>query len=341
MKVIKVLGIDLAKNIFQLHGCDETGREVLSKQLSRKRLVEFVSKLPVCVIGMEACGGAHHWGRTFEKMGHEVRMVSPQYVKAYVRGNKTDRNDARAIAECVSRTGMRLVPIKSLHQQEVQMIHCVRRRAVKNRTGLSNEIRGMLAECGYAIPVGYPALKRAILEIVSSERCELSRDTCELLLEMRSELLMWDEKIESYERRLSMVVKESAVCQRLMRIPGIGPITVTAIWAHVGNALLFKNGRQFSAYLGLVPKQYSSGGKSRLMGISKRGDKYIRQLLIHGARAVIRYAADKTDARSLWIQRIDTERGRNKACVALANKNARIIWALMAKGTEYKQPTAA
>jgi transposase len=341
MKMIKVLGIDLAKNIFHVHGTDETGREILSKKLARKKLVEFVQKLPPCVIGMEACGGAHHWGRTFGKMGHEIRLVAPQYVKPFVRGDKTDRNDAMAIAECVTRPGMRFVALKSLSQQELQFVHCVRRRLVKNRTMLSNELRGILSECGYAIPTGYASLKREILRIVSDEKSPLADATHELILEMHSEFLMLDEKIAKYEKLLLSSARENEVCRRLMKIPGIGPITSTAVWAHVGSALLFKNGRQFAAYLGLVPKQHSSGGKTRMQGISKRGDQYIRQLLIHGARAVVRFSENKTDARSIWINRIDNERGRNKACVALANKNARVIWALMARGEEYKEPLAA
>lgn len=341
MTEVKVVGIDLAKEIFQVHGMNREGRELFSKRVTRSKLLEFVGKLPRCVIGMEACGGAQHWGREFKKLGHEVRLVGPQYVKAYVRGEKTDRNDAAAIAECVSRLGMKLVALKSVGQQEVQALHRVRQRLVRNRTRLGNELRGMMSEFGYVMGRGYKSLKAGILKVVSEEGSPLSEKLKRVLLELRGELLELDRKIGDYEKLLLELCREVRVCRRLLGIPGVGPITATAIWAHVGNALMFKNGRQFAAYLGLVPRQHSSGGKTRLLGISKRGDRYIRQLLVHGARAVIRYSENKEDSRSRWIQRIDRERGRNKACVALANKNARVIWALMTKEEEYRTPRAS
>lgn len=337
METIKILGIDLAKNIFHVHGCDEHGRELVSKKISRKKLAEFVVQLPKCVIGMEACSGAHYWGRKFAEMGHEIRLVAPQYVKPYVRGDKTDRNDAAAIAECVSRHQVRCVAVKSVRQQEVQALHRVRERLVTNRTALSNELRGILAEFGYAIPTGYQALKVVVLRIVEDAESPFSDTMRRTLLEMRSELLELDKRIAVYETEFETMCKEEDYCKRLLEIPGVGPITATAIWAHVGSAHHFKNGRQFSAYLGLVPKQHSSGGKQRLLGITKRGDGYIRRLLIHGARSVVRFSDKKTDARSLWIARLDRDRGRNKACVALANKNARVIWALMKTGKDYRQ----
>lgn len=341
MRMIKILGIDLAKSIFHVHGCDEEGRELVSKRLSRKKLAEFVAQVPRCVIGMEACSGAHYWGRKFTEMGHEVRLVAPQYVKPYVRGDKTDRNDAAAIAECVSRPSMRFVAVKSVEQQEVQALHRVRERLVVNRTALSNELRGILAEFGYAIPTGYQALKAAVLGIVEDAESPFSDVLRRTLLGMRSELLQLDERIAAYDDEFSKMCKKADVCRRLIQIPGVGPITATAIWAHVGSAAHFKNGRQFSAYLGLVPKQHSSGGKQRLLGITKRGDGYIRRLLVHGARAVVRFSEKRTDPRSRWIMRLDRERGRNKACVALANKNARVIWAMMATGHNYRPSLAA
>lgn len=340
MRMIKILGIDLAKSIFHVHGSDAEGREVVSKRLSRKRLAEFVAQLPPCVIGMEACGSAHDWGRKFTEMGHEVRLVAPQYVKPYVRGDKTDRNDAAAIAECVSRPSMRFVAVKSVGQQEVQALHRVRERLVGNRTALSNELRGILAEFGYAIPTGYQALKTAVLGIVEDAESPFSDVLRRTLLAMRSELLQLDARIVAYEGEFDKICKEADVCRRLIQIPGVGPITATAIWAHVGSAGHFKSGRQFSAYFGLVPKQHSSGGKQRLLGITKRGDGYIRRLLIHGARSVVRFSEKKTDPRSAWIVRLDRERGRNKACVALANKNARVIWAMMATGHDYRPSLA-
>lgn len=340
MEAIKVLGIDLAKSVFQLHGFDEVGRTVLSKQLNRKGLVSFVSRLKSCVIGMEACGGSHHWGRMFREMGHEVRLVAPQYVKAFVRGNKTDRRDAQAIAECVSRLGMRWVAVKTIRQQEIASMHRIRERLVRNRTSLSNEIRGILNEFGHVIPTGMKKLEETLLVLAGDCDNGLSEDMRQMITEARTELRELTEKIRLYEGRLEKVCRETEVCQRLTKIAGVGPMTATAIVSHVGDAKVFKNGREMSAYFGLVPGQHSSGGKTVLKGITKRGDRTIRKLLIHGARAVVRFSEGRKDPLRTWVNRIDKSRGRNKACVALANKNARVIWALMAKGEHYKERVA-
>lgn len=338
MKEIKLIAIDLAKHIFQIHGCDERGQEVLSRQIkSRGKLREFMMKLKPCVVGMEASGGSHHWGRLFKEMGHEVRMVAPQFVKPFVRGEKNDRNDARAIAEAIRRPEMRFVSVKSLAQQDVQSLHRIRSRLVKTRTMLSNEARGILGEYGVAIGVGHKRLKEELLRISGNEDSGFSDLMRRELIEIHRELRELDRRILEIEKYFIESCKANDVCKRLMTIPGVGPMTSTAIWAHVGSGSLFKNGRQFAAYFGLVPRQNSSGGKARLGSITKRGDRYIRQLLIHGARSVIRFNAWKKDPRSLWIDRIDRERGRNKACVALANKNARIIWVLMTRNESYKE----
>lgn len=338
MKEIKLIAIDLAKHIFQIHGCDERGQEVLSRQIkSRGKLREFMMKLKPCVVGMEASGGSHHWGRLFKEMGHEVRMVAPQFVKPFVRGEKNDRNDARAIAEAIRRPEMRFVSVKSLAQQDVQSLHRIRSRLVKTRTMLSNEVRGILGEYGVAIGVGHKRLKEELLRISGNEDSGFSDLMRRELIEIHRELRELDRRILEIEKYFVESCKANDVCKRLMTIPGVGPMTSTAIWAHVGSGSLFKNGRQFAAYFGLVPRQNSSGGKARLGSITKRGDRYIRQLLIHGARSVIRFNAWKKDPRSLWIDRIDRERGRNKACVALANKNARIIWVLMTRNESYKE----
>lgn len=334
----RTLGIDLAKNIFYVSMMDAKGNEILSKSFRRKKLVEFVTKQEVMIIGMEACGGAHHFGRLFQEMGHEVRLVAPQFVKPFVRGEKNDKNDARAIAECVMRPNMRFVAVKSIKQQELQMWHRMRSGLVNQRKSLSNELRGLLAEFGYVMPTGYRALEKKIIEIVSLAESPFEDRTKDLLLQMRMDLVNLEKRILGYEEMFARLCREVDVCKRLIQIEGVGIITATAIWAHVGEASRFKNGRQFAAYLGLVPKQNSSGGKVRLSGITKRGDKTIRQLLIHGARAVVRFADKRltTSRKHRWVHRIDKERGRNKACVALANKNARTIWALMYYGTEYK-----
>lgn len=340
MRSIKVLGIDLAKNVFQVHGYDEGGYTVLTKTLKRKELSEFISRLDLCVIGMEACGGAHYWGRKFKAMGHEVKLVAPQYVKAFVRGNKTDSRDAQAIAECVSRPEMKQVAIKTERQQEIAAIHRVRERLVRNRTALGNEMRGLLHEFGYVIPVGIKWVETSLLEYASDGENNLSADFRELLIEARSELKELTRKIKQYEQKLESISKEIEICQRLLKVPGVGAITATAIVAHIGDAKVFKNGREMAAYLGLVPKQNSSGGKTVLLGISKRGDRTIRRLLIHGARSVIQFSGGKTDPLRQWVSRLDDRRGRNKASVALANKNARIIWVLMARGESYRVPVA-
>ena len=336
MENIKVLGIDLAKNVFQLHGYSESGKTVLSKAVKRGELVEFVSKLKPCVIGMEACGGSHHWGRLFEAMGHEVRLVAPQYVKGFVRGNKTDRRDAQAIGECVSRPEMRLVALKTRRQQEIASMHRVRDRLVRSRTALSNEVRGLLHEFGDVVGTGMKKLLDALLLHAGDAEHGLSEDFRSLLIEARVELMELSQKIRGHEQQIEKISQASEVCRRLVQVPGVGPITATALVAHVGNARVFKNGREMSAYLGLVPRQHSSGGKTQLLGITKRGDKSLRRLLIHGARSVVRLSAERNDPLRKWVHRIELMRGRNKAVVALANKNARILWALIAKGENYR-----
>lgn len=341
MSTIKVLGIDLAKNVFHVHGNDEVGRMVFSKRLSRRSLVDFVVQLKPCVIGMEACGGSHHWGRLFRQMGHEVKMVAPQYVKAFVRGNKTDSRDAAAIAECVTRPSMRFVAVKTTRQQEIASMHRIRERLVRQRTALGNEMRGILNEFGYAIPVGMKKLETMLLLLARDAENDLSQEMRQMLIEARTELREITEKIGLYETRLVQVCRDLEVCQRIVKIEGVGPMTATAIVAHVGDARIFKNGREMSAYFGLVPGQNSSGGKIVMKGITKRGDRTIRKFLIHGARSIVRFSENKTDPLRSWVNRIDKTRGRNKACVALANKNCRIIWALMARGEHYRSRAIA
>lgn len=337
MKTVSVIGIDLAKTIFHVHAVDKHGVEIYKKKLSRQKMVELITQTPPCTIAMEACATAHYWGRTFSNMGHQIKLIAPQHVKPFVRGEKNDWNDAKGIAQCAQIADMRFVAVKSIVQQEIQSLHRIRERYVGNRTALGNEIRGILAEYGYAIATGYAKLKAQILTITQSEDCPLSSDLKKILQDLREELMDLDKKILDIEKIFMDLCRKTDVCKRLIKIPGVGVITATAIWSHIGDAQVFKNGRAFAAYLGLVPRQHSSGGKSKLGRITKRGDKYIRKLLIHGARAVVRFCELKKDSRSLWIQRIDHERGRNKACVALANKNARIIWAIVAHGTEYQE----
>lgn len=335
MKKISTLGIDLAKNVFQLHGVDSLGKTVIRKSVRRSQLIEFIAKLPVCLIGMEACSGSSYWARKFNKMGHTAKLMSPQFVKPYVKSNKNDRNDAEAICEAVARPNMRFVSIKQIWQQDIQCLHRVRQRLIKNRTALVNEIRGLLNEYGIIIPMNIQNIAKHlpfILEDASNELTELSRDIFQKLYE---EYKIINERVEDYDLKIKEISESNEICCRLQKIEGVGPLTSTAIISAVGDAKVFKNGRQMAAWLGLVPRQNSSGGKSVLLGISKRGDTYLRSLLVHGARSTVRYAKNKTDSRSHWIKEKETTRGYNKATVAVANKNARIIWALMVNGSQY------
>lgn len=332
---IKILGIDLAKNIFQLHGVDEKGKEVINKRLSRSQLPSFIANLPPCLIGMEACGGANYWARKFKSYGHDVKLMSPQYVKPYVKTNKNDANDAKGICEAVSRPSMHFVSSKSVEQQDIQSLHRIRSGFIQERTALVNQIRGLLAEYGIVVPQGITRVRKQLSDITADMGNELTSIMREMLSELYICFTEKDERIEQMDMKLIQLCKQSEVCQRLIKVEGIGPITATALVAAVGDAKIFKNGRHMAAWLGLVPKQSSSGGKQVLLGISKRGDRYLRMLLIHGARAVMQFVTHKTDSKSLWLKNLSQRRGKFKAYVALANKNARIIWALMTKNTQY------
>lgn len=334
---VSTLGIDLAKAVFQLHGVNAQGQVTLTRRLSRKKLLPFLANLPPCLIGMEACGGAHYWAREMHKLGHEVKLMAPQFVKPYVKGNKTDGNDAAAICEAVSRPRMRFVPINTLEQQDIQAMHRIREQLVKNRTALANQIRGLLHEYGLVMPSGISRLRAQLPLILEEAENGLSDVARELINELYERLRTLDEQVAQSDRRIQQVFRQDERCQRLGQVEGIGPLIATAFLAAVGDAHVFHNARQLSAWLGLVPKQHSSGGKSRLLGISKRGDRYLRALLIHGARTVVQHAAQKSDARSEWINRLCQRRGKNITAVAVANKNARILWALLARGETYRQ----
>lgn len=337
MEKVTTLGIDLAKNIFQLHGVDEHGKVILSKRLSRARLKEFMVNLPVCLVGMEACGGANYWARLFQRYGHTVKLMSPQFVKPYVKSNKNDCKDAEAIAEAVRRPTMRFVPIKQVAHQDIQCTHRIRERLVHNRTALSNEMRGLLQEYGIVIAEGLSKLRKEMPLILEDASNELTDSSRELFSELLQELKEMDGQIAVYNQKIQAIFQGNEVCQRISQVEGVGPITATAIVAAVSDPRAFKNGRQLSAWLGLVPRQNSSGGKTVLLGISKRGNQYVRTLLVHGARSVLRTCGNKKDRRSLWLLQKEKTRGFNRACVALANKNARVIWALMVNKTEYRK----
>lgn len=337
MKNITVLGIDLAKDVFQVHGVDKKGKKVVSKRLSKTKLVEFMAKLTPCLVGMEACGSAHYWARQFEKMGHKVKLMAPQFVKPYVKSNKNDFNDAEAIAEAVTRPSMRFVPKKNVEQQSIQSIHRSRDLLVGQRTALCNHIRGLLLEFGITLAKGVSQISKKVLLIIEDAENELTPDVRELMKDHVEFLGENNKKIEKLTKKINQIAEKDERCQRLMEVEGIGPMTATAVVASVGNATEFKNGREMAAWIGLVPRQSSSGNKKVLLGISKRGDRYLRRLLIHGGRAVVKTCADKEDKRHLWVKSKKDKMGVNKAAVAVANKNARIIWALLAKNEHYKK----
>ncbi len=331
-----VLGIDLAKNSFQLHGVDSDGEVVLTKKLTRAKLTTFIAQLPVCLIGIEACSGANYWQRVFERFGHTVRMIAPQFVKPYVKSNKNDAADAEAICEAVQRPSMRFVPSKSIEQQDIQSMHRIRSQCVARRTAQANQIRGLLMEYGVIIPKGISYVRKEIPGILEDESNELTAMFRELLHELYYEMVHLDERIKKVEDKLKIFCSQNEDCQRLLTIPGVGLLSATALIAAIGDVNVFKNGRELAAWLGLVPRQHSTGGKPTLLGISKRGDTYLRTLLIHGGRSIVRIAEKYQDKRNKWIGQLEKRRGNNIAAVAVANKNARIVWALLSKRTNFQ-----
>jgi len=334
------VGIDLAKKIFHLVGTDITGKIVWRKRLTRHALVPFLAQLPPVTIGMEACGGAHYWARQFHQHGHTVKLMAPQFVKPYVKSNKNDMRDAEAIAEAVTRPTMRFVPLKAVDQQDIPALHRVRERLIGERTALINEVHGLMLEYGIVLPKGVAKFRQAVVEKLEAEKDKLTALSQELFWKLVKEFAALEDQITFYQEKLETLATTHPECQRLMTIPGVGPITATALVAAVGDVGVFKNGRQFAAWLGLVPKQHSTGGQSLLLGISKRGDSYVRKLLIHGARATLRWVKLQTDKRSQWIRGLLGRRGWNRTAVAVANKNARIVWALLSRGGVYGAPVS-
>lgn len=330
MEQITTVGIDLAKNVFSLHGVDALGKTVLRRTVRRERLVPAVAALSPCLIGMEACSGAHEWGRRFERFGHTVKLMAPKFVAPYRKSAKNDGNDAQAVCEAVGRPNMRFVPVKSAEQQALLALHRVRYGFVVERTATINRLRGLLAEFGVVLPLRAVNVRRQAAQAAEALP-ELARGAIGDLLQ---ELRRLDERIELYDRQIEQQAKLCEPARRLMAIRGIGPTTALAIVATVGNAREFKNGRQFAAWIGLVPNQYSTGGKPRLGHISKRGDAYLRNLLVQGARSVLHSAAGREDRLSRWVVELQRRRGYHRTLVAIANKNARIAWALLAKDQE-------
>jgi transposase len=343
---ITTVGIDLAKNVFQVHAVDERGTVVLRKQLRRDQMSAFFANLPPCVIGMEACGSAHHWARTLRRLGHDARLMSPQFVKPYVKTNKNDVADAEAICEAVARPNMRFVPVKSIEQQAVLSLHRVRQGFVKARTAQANQIRSLLGEFGLIMPAGISHIAKRVPSLLEDASNLLPGSFRRLIARLTEHLKELDMLVEEFEAQIRAWHRSSELSMRLEKIPGIGPLGASALVASISDANSFANGRQLSAWLGLVPRQHSSGGKPALLGISKRGDVYLRTLLIHGARSAILAAQRKAVNTNVWLTRLLVRRHPNVAAVALANKNVRTVWALLAHGREFRpnyvsQPVAA
>ena len=332
---ISMLGIDIAKNTFQLHGADSTGNTILKRRLPRHKLAADVANIPPCTIVMESCGGANYWARVFQRNGHRVKLISPQFVQPFVKTNKNDANDAQAIVEAANRPSMHFVPIKQVEQQDIQSIHRIRTRVVKNRTALINEIRGLCLEYGVVLAAGAARVKPSLCASIADNDNELTASSRECMQDLYDELVEVECRLKKLDTKIRQLCRQDERCKRILKVPGIGELTATAIVAAVPDPKEFRNGRHMSAWLGLVPRQSSSGDKQILLGISKRGDRYLRTLLIHGARAVLSHYKDRDNDYTRWVGRKKATLNHNKAAVALANKNARIIWSMLSSGEEF------
>lgn len=342
MKIIR-LGVDIAKSVFQVHGVDRNEKPVWQRKLKREEWLKVVLARiePGCEIGMEACGGAHHWARKLEAHGYTVKLIAPQFVKPYVKSNKNDAKDAEAICEAMSRPSMRFVLVKTIEQQDIQAVHRVRAELIERRTAKANQIRGLVSEYGLVASREISHLRAAIPEWLEDAENGLSGRFRRLLQGLWDDLLLLDGRVKELDQEIAAIAAADPVAQRLQQLRGVGPMIATALLATVGDASQFANGRQMATALGLTPKQHSSGGKERLLGISKRGDAYVRSLLVHGARSMIYAARAKDDRLSQWVMRIASNRHPNIAAVAMANKTARIAWAMIRKGTDYQPELAA
>lgn len=333
---ITTVGIDLAKNVFQIHGVDQRDIIVVRKRLRRHQVLTYFAQLTPCLVGMEACGGAHYWARKLQAQGHTVKLMAPQFVKPYVKANKTDAADAEAICEAVTRPSMRFVPVKNADQQAILSLHRARQGFVRARTAQANQIRGLLAEYGITLPQGISHVANRLPEIVEDAENELPGLFRALLQRLVVHLRELNQQVQELEEQINAWHRNNGASQKLARIPGIGPLTASALSASIGDAKTFHNGRELAAWLGLVPRQHSSGGKPMLLGISKRGDAYLRTLMIHGARSVVRVAKRKSTPTDRWSTDLLERRHMNVVAVARANKNARIVWALLAHDRDYR-----
>lgn len=333
MNVVRI-GLDIAKSVFQVHGVDPQGKPVIRKTLSRSQVCEFFAQLPPCLVGIEACAGSHYWARELGKLGHDARLMAGQFVSPYRKSGKNDANDAEAICEAVGRPNMRFVPVKNVEQQAVLALHRVRQGFVRARTAQANQIRGLLGEFGLIVPQGIGYIASRVPDLIEDGANELPGAFRLLIQRLLDHLKELDRQVKELEDKIHAWHRNSDLSRKLAMVPGIGPITASALVASIGDAKNFDGGRQVAAWLGLVPRQHSSGGKSNLLGMSKRGDTYLRTLLIHGARSVIYRVSQRADACS-WISSVVNRRNKNVAAVALANKNARIAWALLAHDRQF------
>lgn len=336
MKEITLLGIDLAKNVFQLKGLDKHHKEVFRKRLSRGKLESFVRELPRCTIMMESCGGSNHWGRVFGAMGHEIKLISPQHVTPYVGNHKNDDKDTDGILECGTRPRTKFVSVKTVEQQDMQSILRIRERLIDSRVSLSNQIRGLLLEYGIAIPKGFSHLKKNLVQLLDANNEEISGVLKEAISDCYEEFKELSKRIDHYDKKIETISNKNEYCRLLRTIPGVGPVCSVSLYAAVGNGSAFKNGRMMAAHIGLVPKQYSSGEKHRLLGIVKKGHADLKEVLIHGARAVVYHAGKKTDWRSEWINSLSAKKHTNVVATAVANRTARIAWAVLQSGEPYQ-----
>jgi transposase len=333
---VTTVGLDIAKNLFQVHGADAQGRPALKRKLARGKVLEFFADLPPCLIGLEACGAAHYWARELAELGHTVRLMPPQYVRPYVKTNKHDAADAEACCEAVTRPGMRFVPVKDEDQQSVLMLHRVREQLLKQRTATINALRAHLAEFGIVAAQRRTGLRELLAVIADVEDRRLPPLARELLQGLVEHLRGLEERTAELDRRLVAAARDGGACERLAGVPGIGPVIATALVAAVGDAKAFTSGRHLAAWVGLVPRQHSSGGKERLLGISKRGDGYLRRQLMHGARALVRVSRGREGGLWAWIDGLLARRPFNVVVAAVANKLARIAWVLLSRGETYR-----
>ena len=339
MNQISIVGIDLAKHVFQLHAADERGNKVFSKTVQRDQLRLVLAQLPPCRVAMEACGSAHYWAREIQALGHETELLPPQSVKPFVLGHKNDARDAAAIAEAAARPATPRVAIKTQAQQALQALHRVRSRLIRDRTATGNELRGLMSEFGLVVSQGHAVMRQGdVRELLDTQHEHLGDELHLLLTDLLGQWLELDTRVKHYDKRIQALAKASEQAQQLISIPGIGPINATLLISHIGDPARFPNGRQFSASLGLVPRQYSSGGHIRLKGITKRGNGDVRRQLVHGARAALRQfqRQEHPDRLARWACTLAARVGQRKAIVALANKLARICWSLLAKGQHYQ-----